>query len=39
MEDEDQKQKIGENARMTIVEDYSLDNLAKKELGLMEELV
>ncbi|MCK4822441.1 glycosyltransferase family 4 protein [bacterium] len=39
MEDEELKKKIGENARMTIVEDYSLDNLAKKELGLMEELV
>jgi glycosyltransferase involved in cell wall biosynthesis len=39
MGDETLKQNLGENARKTIVEDYSLDNLAKKELGLMEELV
>lgn len=39
MEDEELKRKIGENARGTIVENYSLDNLAEKELELMEELV
>jgi glycosyltransferase involved in cell wall biosynthesis len=39
MGDEALKEKLGENARRTIVEDYSLDILAKKELGLMEELV
>ena len=39
IEDEELKQKLGENARRTIVENYSLDNLAKKELGLMEALV
>lgn len=38
MKDEELKQKLGENARKTIVEDYSLDNLAKKELELMEGL-
>ena len=36
MGDEALKQKLGENARRTIVENYSLDNLATKELGLME---
>lgn len=39
MEDGELKQKLGENARKTIVENYSLDNLAKKELKLMEELL
>jgi len=39
MEDGELKQNLGENARKTIVEDYSLDNLAKKELKLMEGLV
>lgn len=39
MGDEALKQNLGENARRTIIENYSLDNLAKKELGLMEELV
>lgn len=39
MENEELKQKLGENARRTIIENYRLDNLAKKELGLMEELV
>jgi glycosyltransferase involved in cell wall biosynthesis len=39
MGDEALKEKLGENARRTIVENYSLDILAKKELGLMEEFV
>jgi glycosyltransferase involved in cell wall biosynthesis len=39
MEDEELKQKLGENARRTIVENYSLDNLAERELELMEELI
>ena len=39
MEDEVLKQKLGENARKTIVENYSLDNLAGKELELLEALV
>jgi len=39
MEDEELKQKLGGNARKTIVENYSLDTLALKELELMEELV
>ena len=39
MEDEKLKQKLGENARRAIVEDYSLDNLAENELKLMEGLV
>ena len=39
MENEELKQKLGDDSRRTIIENYSLDNLAKKELGLMEELV
>jgi len=39
MEDEELKQNLGDNARRTIVEDYSLNNLGLKELKLMEELV
>ena len=38
MENEKLKQKLGENARRTIVENYSLPNLAEKELKLMGEL-
>jgi len=39
MEDRELRQRLGENARKRIVEDYSLANLADKELRLMEELV
>jgi glycosyltransferase involved in cell wall biosynthesis len=39
MGDEALKEKLGENARRTIVENYSLDVLAKKELELMGALV
>ncbi len=39
MEDEAMKKRLGENARKTIVENYSLDYLADKELKLMEGLL
>jgi glycosyltransferase involved in cell wall biosynthesis len=39
MKDEKMKKKLGENARKTIMESYSLDNLAKEELKLMHKLV
>jgi glycosyltransferase involved in cell wall biosynthesis len=39
LEDEELKQKLGENARKTIVEHYSLNNLALEELKLMEGLL
>jgi glycosyltransferase involved in cell wall biosynthesis len=39
MKDDELKQRLGENARKTIVEEYSLDKIAKKELRLMEALV
>ncbi len=39
MADEKLKKRLGENARKTIVEDYSLDYLMEKELELMERLV
>lgn len=39
MEDEELRQKLGKNARRTIVEHYNLDNLVEKELKLMEELL
>lgn len=39
LEDEELQQKLGENARNTIVEHYSLNNLALKELKLMEKLI
>ena len=39
MKDEELKQELGANARRTIVENYSLSNLARKELKLMEELL
>ena len=39
LEDEEIKQKLGENARRTMVENYGLDTLALKELKLMKELV
>ena len=39
MGDEALKQNLGESARRTIIENYSLDTLAEKELKLMEALV
>jgi len=39
MEDGELKEKLGKNARRTIVENYSLDSLAEKELKLMRKLV
>jgi glycosyltransferase involved in cell wall biosynthesis len=39
MEDEELRRKLGGNARKTIVDNYSLDKLVKKELGLLEHLV
>ncbi len=39
MEDEELKEKLGKNARNTIIEHYNLDNLVEKELKLMEELL
>jgi len=39
MENEELMQELGENARKTIVENYSLSNLAEKELELMEKLI
>lgn len=39
MKDEELKQELGESARRTIVENYSLDNLADKELELMGKLI
>lgn len=39
MEDEETKKRLGENARKTIVEGYSLERLVEKELELMERLV
>ncbi len=39
MEDEGLKEKLGKNARNTIIEHYSLDNLAAEELKLMRELL
>jgi len=39
MENEELMQELGANARKTIVENYSLSNLAEKELELMEELL
>lgn len=39
IEKKELKQKLGENARKTILENYSLDKLVKKEWELMEELV
>lgn len=39
MEDENRKEMLGKNARMTIVENYSLDKLIDKELKLMAELI
>jgi glycosyltransferase involved in cell wall biosynthesis len=39
MEDEELRRKLGGNARKTILENYSLDKLVKKELGLLEQLV
>lgn len=39
MGNDELKKKLGENARNTIVGNYSLNNLALKELKLMEELI
>lgn len=39
MEDGELKEKLGKNARRTIVEHYNLDNSVEKELKLMEELL
>ena len=39
MEDEELKKQLGENARKTIIQDYSLDHLVNKELELMEQLL
>ena len=39
MKDDELKQRIAENARKTIVEGYSLDKIATKELRFMEKLV
>ncbi|GAH62991.1 unnamed protein product, partial [marine sediment metagenome] len=39
MDNDDLKQKLGENARRTIVEYYNFDDLAQKELKLMEGLL
>jgi glycosyltransferase involved in cell wall biosynthesis len=39
MKDDELKQRLGENARNTIVEGYSLSKIATKELKLMEALV
>lgn len=39
MEDEELKKKLGKNARNTIIEHYSLDDLAAEELKLMRELL
>lgn len=39
MKDEGLKKRLGEGARRTIVENYSLDCLVEKELELMEQLL
>jgi len=39
MEDEELRRRLGENARKTILKNYSLEKLVKKELGLLEQLV
>lgn len=39
IENEELKRKLGKNARRTIVKNYSLDNLVRKELKLIQELI